>query len=90
MGFSIERDTAPITFWGSKDITLQTNFDWVSLPYAAKYKTEEEAQSIIDTIDVPEAVIIVPNDEVLFEGSSEKSNEVLNGMQPDTQGDNAA
>ena len=80
MPFVIEKDMgegkSPM-FWNDKG--------WGSLEDAVNYDTEEFAQSEADKRDGD--CIVMPNNVVVFSGTSEKSAEVLNNMKLDTKTD---
>lgn len=85
MSFVISKDNGegnPPSFWGTTNIEAN-NYQWTTLPYARNYATEEEARGVMDKNDDFLGCIILPNDEVVFQGSRVKSVEVLSGTEPD-------
>lgn len=83
MSYVIEKDNGkgnPPTFfigdYGSKH--------WGTLEEAYKYRTENTAQLRANGMSEAATIIVVPYDVEIFSGTSERSNAVLSGMEPDT------
>ncbi|HEX3747571.1 MAG TPA: hypothetical protein VHW09_26735 [Bryobacteraceae bacterium] len=59
-------------------------YTWSTLEHAKQYPSEASAQAAVDCSDFLAGCIVMPNDETVFVGRSQKNVEVVNGMKPDT------